>query len=144
MSEANKQAARRLFEEGFNQGNVAVADEIFAADAVDHDPSNPFPDEHGPEGAKKAVAMYREAFPDLRITVEQQIADGDFVVTRWTSAGTHEGDLMGIPSTGIHGTSSGITMDRFENGMIAETWTHWDTLGLMQQLGAIPQEQPAG
>jgi steroid delta-isomerase-like uncharacterized protein len=82
--------------------------------------------------------MYRAAFPDLKITVEAQIAEGDLVVTRWSSTGTHEGDLPGLPASHNKVTVTGIGIDRIENGKIVEGWNNWDTLGMMQQLGAVP------
>jgi steroid delta-isomerase-like uncharacterized protein len=91
--EENKALARRFLEEAFNEGNLGVADEIFASDYVLHDPV--IPEEiSGPEGIKGFVQMYRSAFPDTHITVENQIAEGDEVVTRWTGRGTHQGDLL--------------------------------------------------
>jgi steroid delta-isomerase-like uncharacterized protein len=82
--------------------------------------------------------MYRAAFPDLKITVEDQIAEGDKVVTRWTAEGTHDGDLPGLPASGRSSTVTGIGIDRIEGGKIVEAWGNWDTLGMLQQLGAIP------
>jgi len=141
MSDANKQTARRIIEEGFSQGRFELADEAIGADAVDHDPQNPFPDERGPESFKRSASMYREAFPDLKLEVEEQVAEGDLVVSRWSSSGTNEGEMMGMPATGKHASVSGISIDRFQDGKIVETWTNWDTLGLMQQLGVVPQPQ---
>ncbi len=82
--------------------------------------------------------MYRNAFPDFRITTEEQIADGDVVVTRWTGTGTHQGDLMGMPATGKEATTAGITIDRFAGGKLVAGWAIFDQLGLLQQLGAVP------
>jgi steroid delta-isomerase-like uncharacterized protein len=79
------------------------------------------------------------AFPDLKLMVEDQIAEGDKVVTRWSATGTHQGELLGIPPTGKQTTATGITIDRIQGGKIVETWTHWDNLGLLQQLGVVPQ-----
>lgn len=142
MSEENKAVARRFFE-AWDEGELDAFDEIMAPDAANHDPQDPFPSETGPEGAKKTAAAYREAFPDLAFTVEHQVAEGDFVVTRWTARGTHEGDLMGIPGTGKESTVTGISIDRFEGGRIVEGWTNWDTLGMMQALGLVPAVQAA-
>ena len=107
-------------------------------DAVDHDPQNPFGGTPGPEGTKQAIAMYRAAFPDLRIKIEAQVAEGDLVVTRWTSTGTQDGDMPGLPASHNKVKVTGIGMDRVENGKIVEGWNNWDTLGMMQQLGAVP------
>src|SRR2546423_3433164 len=116
MSEENVAASRRLLEEGFNKGNLAVGDEIIAANAVNHDPTET-PELRalrGPEVFKRTVSMYRAAFPDLQITVEDAISDGDKVVLRWRSEGTHRGELAGLAPTGAHAVVTGITIDRFE------------------------------
>ena len=83
--------------------------------------------------------MYRAAFSDSQFEIEAQFAEGDYVVTRWTATGTQDGELMGMPATGKHVTLTGITIDRFEDGKIAEGWTNWDTFGMMQQLGAVAE-----
>lgn len=137
MSAANKALAHRLIDEAFNAGRLDVIDEIVASDYVGHDPA--LPEElRGPAGIRELIAGYRAAFPDIHITIEDQIADGDRVVTRWSAKGTHQGELMGMPATGKQTTVTGITIDRIADGRIAESWDNWDTLGLMQQLGAIP------
>jgi predicted SnoaL-like aldol condensation-catalyzing enzyme len=99
--EENKALARRVLEEMFNKGNLEVADELLAPDYVDHDPAMP-EDVRGPEGFKEYVRAYRSAFSDIHIRIEEQIAEGDKVVTRWTGTGTHDGDLAGIapPTSG--------------------------------------------
>ena len=140
MSEENKALARRFLEEAFNKGNLGVADEIVASDYVLHDPAIP-EEVSGPEGVKQFVQMYRSAFPDTQITVEEQIAEGDEVVTRWTGWGTHQGELMGIPPSGNQVEVPGITISRISGGKIAEDWTNYDTLGLMQQIGAVPSPE---
>ncbi len=137
MSEQNKAIARRVLEV-FGSGDLDALDGLISANAVDHDTQNPHADIRGPEGSKRTISMYRTAFPDLRITVEDQIAEGDKVVTRWVAIGTHEGDLPGLPASGNKSTVTGIGIDRFEDGKIVEAWTNWDTLGMLQQLGAIP------
>jgi steroid delta-isomerase-like uncharacterized protein len=142
MSEQDKATARRFFE-AWNSGELDVFDELIAADAVDHDSQNPFTSEHGPGAPKKVASMYRAAFPDTHFTVEQQFADGDYVVTRWTATGTQDGELMGMPATGKAIEISGIAIDRFRDGKIVESWGNWDTLGMMQQLGAIPSPDAA-
>lgn len=141
MSEENKAASRRIFE-AFASGDLDALDDLVAVDLVDHDPYAPFPGE-GLEGVKKQAAMYRDAFPDLRFTIEDQIAEGDLVVTRWTGTGTHEGALMGFEPTGKESGVTGIGIDRFANGKVVETWSNWDTLALMQNIGAVPTEAAA-
>jgi predicted ester cyclase len=82
--------------------------------------------------------VFRGAFPDTRITIEDQVAEGDRVVTRWTARGTHQGDLMGIPPSGVSGEIGGVTINRISRGKIAATWGSYDLLGLMRQIGAVP------
>jgi steroid delta-isomerase-like uncharacterized protein len=142
MSEQNKATARRFFEEVISQGAVDAIDEVFAADYQDHDPANE-EDTRGADGMRQEVSMYRSAFPDLQFTIEDQLAEGDEVATRWSSRGTHQGELMGIPPTGNQVMTQGITIFRFAEGKIQEGWWNWDALGLMRQVGAIPAEQPA-
>jgi steroid delta-isomerase-like uncharacterized protein len=136
--EENKAVVRRFLKEVFEGGNLELVDEIFAPDYVLHDPI--VPDEvRGPEGMKQYVSMYRGAYPDTHFTIEDQIAEGDEVVTRWTGQGTHEGELMGIPPTGAQVTVTGIQFDRVVDGEIQETWVNYDALGMMQQLGVVPR-----
>jgi steroid delta-isomerase-like uncharacterized protein len=138
MSEQNKTSVRRLFDELWNKGNLPVADELMSATFTYHDPS--MPDfGRGPEGEKKRVTLYRNAFPDLRMTIEDIIDEGETVVARWSSRGTHKGDLSGIAPTGKQGNLTGITIVRFAGGKMLESWSNWDALGLMQQLGVVPQ-----
>jgi len=136
-AESNKALARRLMEEAFNAGNIDVVDELVATGFVNHDAAAP-ESTVGLDAAKASIEGYRAAFPDLRITVEDQIADDDRVVTRWSAKGTHQGELMGMPATGKQSTVTGITIDRIVDGRIAESWTNWDTLGMLQQLGVVP------
>ncbi len=84
--------------------------------------------------------MYRSAFPDTQITIEDQLAEGDMVATRWTARGTHQGELMGVPPSGNRVEVAGITISRIEGGKIEEDWDNYDALGMMQQIGAIPEQ----
>jgi steroid delta-isomerase-like uncharacterized protein len=136
--EENKAVVRRWFEELFNAGNLEVADEIIAADHVNHDPTLPdIPS--GPEGQKQVVNLYRGAFTNAHISVEDQLAEGDRVATRWTGSGTHQGEFMGVAPSGNQVTVTGITINRVSGGKIAESWTNYDALGMMQQIGAVPE-----
>ena len=139
-AEENKAVSRRVAQEIFNGGNLDLADELYAPDYVLHDPSLP-EDLHGPEGIKQYAAMSLGASPDARVTVEDQVAEGDKVVSRWTATGTHTGDLMGMSPTGRRIEISGITINRFSGGKIAEDWYQSEDLGMMQQLGVIPSEE---
>lgn len=138
--EENKAVVRRFLEEIFTGGNLELVEELFAPHYVLHDPSVPG-EVRGPEGIKQYVGMYRGAYPDTRFTVEDQIAEGDEVVTRWTGRGTHQGELMGIPPTGQEVTVTGIEFDRVSGGKLEETWVNYDAMGMMQQLGVIPQPE---
>jgi steroid delta-isomerase-like uncharacterized protein len=137
MLETNKAISRRVVDDLFNEGRLEAADEIVTSDFVGHDPASPEP-VLGPEGLKRNVEGYRMAFPDVRLSIDDEIAEGDLVVTRWTARGTHQAELFGIPATGKQATVTGMTIDRIVEGRIAESWTNWDTLGLLQQLGAFP------
>ena len=143
MSEENKAIVRRQEEELFTQGNLDAADEVYAPDYVGHDPSNP-EDIRGPEAAKQAAADYRKAFPDLQVTVEDLIAEGDRVAARLRFRGTHLGELDGIAPTGWRVDCTGIVISRMEGGKIAEDWANFDDLGMMQQLRVItePGQRP--
>ena len=136
-SEQNKKIVRRLFEEPW-KGNLAVVKELVASDYIGHDPANPKP-LRGPEDVKKFISTYREAFPDARVMVEQQLAEGDLVATRWSARGTHEGELMGVRPTGKQVTVSGLTISRLEGGKVVEEFQNWDTFGMMRQLDAVPE-----
>jgi steroid delta-isomerase-like uncharacterized protein len=141
MSDENKALARRFFEV-FSSGDVDALDDVLAEDAIDHDAYNPYASE-GREGAKKVITMYREAFPDLVMKVDEQIAEGDMVATRWHAEGTHEGDLMGYAGTGNKTVTHGIAFDRFEDGKVVEGWVQWDVMQLMQVIGAVPAPEAA-
>ena len=140
-TEENKAIARHVIEEGWNQGNTAVFDEVYATNYVGHDPSMTI---QGSEGFKQVYAAYRTAFPDLHLTIEDQIAEGDKVVSRWTFRGTHRGELMGILPTGKQVTVTGIVISHFANGKIVESWFNSDDLGMLQQLGVVPMPGQAG
>lgn len=136
MSEENKAIARRMFEEVWNKRNLDAFDEIFAPDVVGHNIPPGLPP--GLEGIKANFEIFISAFPNAQMTVEDQIAERDRVVTRWTGTGTHTGDLMGTPATGKQVTVTGITVNRIAGGQIVEAWGVVDLMGMMQQLGVIP------
>jgi steroid delta-isomerase-like uncharacterized protein len=138
MSEQNKTNVRRLFEEVWNKGYVPVADELFAPTYTHHDSSTPDVG-RGPESEKKRVTLYRNAFPDIRFTIEDMLAEGETVVARWSCRGTHKGELNGIAPTGKQFNINGISIARFTNGKMFEGFINWDALGLMQQLGVVPE-----
>jgi steroid delta-isomerase-like uncharacterized protein len=134
-------ASKRVIEEAFNQGNLDVINEVCTEDFVAHDPLSGDQDR---EASKASMGTYRNAFPDLHFTIEDAFEAGDKVVIRWTGVGTFENELMGLQPTHERGEAvSGITIDRFEAGKIAESWTSWDTLQLMKDIGAVPAEATA-
>jgi len=135
--EENKVILRREMEEVWNKGNFAVVDELVASDFVLHDPSQPA-EVKGPDGLKGYVDGFRAAFPDLHITFEDMVAEGDKVASRITLRGTHKGELAGIPATGKQVTVSGMSIDCLEGGKFVETFVVTDVLGLLQQLGVAP------
>ena len=137
-AEEYKTLVQRFFEEFWDRKNVAVADDFIAANHVDHTPGSPPGLPPGPEGFKQFASAYFTAFPDLRITIEDQIAEGDKVVTRWTTHGTNTGSLFGMPATNKSAIITGITVDHIVGGKTVETWTNFDALGMLQQLGVVP------
>jgi predicted ester cyclase len=141
MSQENIAASKRLIEEGFNRGNLDVIDEICADNFVDHDA---LMGDQDVAAAKQSIAGYREAFPDIHIAIDDIFDAGDKVVYRWTGEGTFENEIMGLEPTNERGDPvRGITVDRFEGDKVAESWTQFDTLTLMRNLGAIPEEATA-
>ena len=142
-AERNKATFRRYVEEVGNEGNLDLAEEIFERYRA-HQPDGSVL-ERGPEDVKRFMGEFRRAFPDFRSTVEDQIAEGDKVVTRWTMRGTHRGEFRGIAPTGGRITVRGMGIFRFsDEGKVVESWDNFDQLGMMQQLGVVPspgQEQ---
>ncbi len=137
-TEQNKAFARRFIEEIWNQKNLAVAKELIAATYVFHTPGSPRGLPLGPEGFQQFASAFLTAFPDVHTSIEDQLAEGDKVVTRWTSRGTNTGSLFGMPTTGKSATITGITIDRIAEGKLVESWDELDQLGMLQQLGVIP------
>jgi steroid delta-isomerase-like uncharacterized protein len=136
MSEENKATFRRYVEEVSNKGNFDVADEIF--DRYVAHQSDGTTSERGPEDVKRFMGEFRQAFPDFHSVIEDQIAEGDKVVTRWKITGTHQGEFRGIAPTGNRITVTGIGIFRFsEEGKVVESWDSMDQLGMMQQMGVI-------
>jgi steroid delta-isomerase-like uncharacterized protein len=141
MSGENLATSKRGLEEAFNRGNLEVIDQDTTEDFVGHDP---IMGEQDRESAKQQIASYRQAFPDIHITIEDIFASGDKVVMRWTGRGTFENEFMGLKPTHEEGDPvRGITIDRFEGGKIAESWTQWETLTFMRNVGAIPEQAAA-
>jgi steroid delta-isomerase-like uncharacterized protein len=131
-----KDIDRKLLEEPW-KGNVGVIDQYVDENYVGYDPSVPEP-MRGKQAFKDFVQGYLSAFPDGAITVDEQIAEGDVVASRWTARGTHGGELMGIAPTNKQVTVAGLSYTKFRNGKMIESYANWDTLGMLQQIGAIP------
>lgn len=136
MSEKNKALVRRAVDEVWNRGNFAIVEDIVSNDFVVHGTTSAG-EIHGAEGISQFYGALRQAFPDLEFTIEDQIAEGEHVVTRWRATGTHQGPFAGLPPTGNQVTVTGIDIDRLVDGKVVECWPVMDELGLLQQLGAI-------
>ena len=135
-NEQNKANASRIPMEVFNQGKLAVIDEVMTSDFIEHAAPPGFPP--GPAGLKTFVTALRAAFPDFTYKSDDVIAEGDKVVIRLTAHGTMKGAFMGMPATGKSATWSEIHIARMANGKVAEHWAEIDRLGMLQQLGVIP------
>jgi steroid delta-isomerase-like uncharacterized protein len=138
-TEQTKALVKRVWEEVFNQKKLAVVDELFASDYIYHGPQGY--EFRGAESLKQLLSHYLEAFPDFHIEIEDLIAEGDKVVSRVISRGTHKGEFMGIAPTGKEWTSTAIMITRLAGGRFAEDWESRDDLGMLQQLGVIPPSE---
>ncbi|RPI91001.1 MAG: ester cyclase [Chloroflexi bacterium] len=136
MSEQNKILIRRAVEEVWNRRNFANLNELVSSDFVVHAAGEEI---HGREGVRQFYSVLHQAFPDIHFTIEEQIAEGDRVVTHWTARGTHRGEFNGIPATGKQFKVTAIDIDRIVDGKVVESWTNMDQLGLLQQLGVVPR-----
>jgi len=136
----NKSLIHRIFEEGMNQNKLSVLDELIAPNYVNHNFPVPAP---GAAGFKMVVGMFNAGFPDLRVTIEDAVAEGDRVSTRGYFSGTHKGAFNGIPATDKPVKVAYIDIWRLENGKAVENWVQLDMVGLLQQIGAMPAPQPA-
>ena len=131
----NKAVARRVFEEILSQGKFQVADEIYSKDFVNHGLTH----DASLKEDQDAARGWRQAFPDLKMTVLQEIAEGDLVTVLWTGTGTNTGEGMGLPATGKSGKVRGITIWRIVDGKIVEEWSEFDQLRIMKVLGLLPE-----
>lgn len=134
--EQNKALLSRMIEEVFNQGKISLLDDFLAPGFVEHEELPPgIPS--GREGVKQLFSLFRSAFPDLKVKIDDTIADGDKVVIRCTWSGTHKGEFMGIPPTGKSVSFGVIDIVRFADGKAVEHWGQMDSMRMMQQLGAV-------
>jgi steroid delta-isomerase-like uncharacterized protein len=137
MTKENKIIMRRALEEVVNKGNLELVDELVAPNFVDHTPFPGLPPDR--EGIRQTIRMLREAFPDIQVTNEDMIAEGDKVVSRQVTRGTHKGEFMGVPATDKEVAWTGILIFRIIDSKIVDQWLEQDAMGLMQQLGAAPE-----
>ena len=140
MLEENKALSRRFIEE-YVRGDTNIVDELLGPGFVFYDPSSATGEVRA-EDMKASIEWIHSAFPDAQVTIEDQVAEGDKVVSRFTVSGTHQGEIMGAAPTGKLVTHTGHQTDRISGGRIVESWTNWDALGLLQEIGAIasPEE----
>lgn len=143
MAEDLKELTRRYIDQVWNKGKLELVDQLVAPGCRTHDPAAPGGELSGPEGVKQLVAMYRTAFPDTEFDFKDLIQEGDKVAARITATGTHQGTLMGIAPTGKRVSVSGIVITQFRDGKQIESWSSYDQLGMLQQLGAGPALQSA-
>lgn len=135
-AESNKALFRRYFAEGTNKGNLGVIEEAFADDYVHHDPAA-LDVIIGLEGVKGHIMTLRNAFPDLQFQINDEVADDENIVVRWTVVGTHTGNYFGIPGTGKPFAVTGMNHWKIKNGKAVEGWVSRDDMGLMRQLGLM-------
>ncbi len=138
MSEANIALMKRWFDEVWNQRRTATIIELFAPAGVSHGAAEDGSDLHGPGAFLPLFERLVGAFPDMKLTVDDAIAQDDKVLIRWSIVTTHTGNTLGMPATNKRVTFSGMTLAKIANGKIIEAWDHWDKLGMLQQLGAVP------
>jgi len=138
MSDANKALVRRWFEEVWNQGREETIDELFAAHGIGYGLGDTDIPTHGPAEFKLFAKNLRGAIPDIHMTIEDIMAEGDKVTVRITVEGTHKGDQLGVAATGRPVRFAGVVMVRIANGQIVEGWNSWDQFGLLRQIGALP------
>jgi steroid delta-isomerase-like uncharacterized protein len=135
-TEENKAIVRRFFEEGPSKGNISAADDLLSPDFAMH---VPLPASPGVEGINEVITACRAAFEHLNVTVEDMIAEGNTIAARFTARGVHKGNFMDLPTTGKPITMTGIEIFRIKEGKIVELWGEANLLGLMQQLGMVPE-----
>ena len=148
MSEENKALVRNFFEEVWNNRNLDYLDEVYSTDFTLHalwqnTSAGGAIEASGIEPAKTVIGGWFKGFPDIKVTVEDQVAEGDLVGSRHSSHGTHTADFMGIPASGKEATVTGMTITRIADGKMVEAWTCWDALGMFEQLGMAPGGPPS-
>jgi predicted ester cyclase len=146
LSEENKAKVRGFWEEAVNKGKLATVDDLVASNETVHDYPDEPPSGSGPAASRAFVTALRTWWPDIQVTVDSQIAEGDFVMTRWTAHGTYQGGDATLPETAVgkQVMVTGISINRFVNGKSVESWSEVDRLGMLRQLGVIPLAKQAG
>lgn len=135
---ANKRIGRLVLEDMWGKGRLELADRYYGSGYIDHVGKGPESSTvQGADGIKQAVTMFRTAFPDLSYAVDDEIAERDLVMARFSARGTHLGPFLGVPATGRAIAYTGIDVNRIRDGRIVESWVHYDALGLLQQLGIV-------
>jgi len=134
--EANKALVRRLYDDFHNSMDLSIADELYTPDCTYH--GGYMKRDPGKDGSVKAMAKMHDAFPDLQTTIDEMVAERDKVVVRLHRTGTHMGEYLGFPASGKTIEQTALVMFRIEGGKIAEYWLHYDELGLLFQIGAVP------
>jgi steroid delta-isomerase-like uncharacterized protein len=134
VSQQNEAIVRRLIEEGWNRGNLAIVDDCLA---TGYTQEGPLETVRGPQGEKAMIAKYRNAFPDCKVEIDEMFSAGDRVVARFTYSGTHRGDFEGIAPTGRSVQGKGIDVVQLLDGRIVASYSQWDALGLLRQLGVV-------
>ena len=137
MAQENGILIRRWFEEVWNKGRLEAVEEMASPDVIGHGQAQHATD-IGLKEFKPFVMGFRSAFPDLKVTIDQVIEQGDIVVARWTATMTHQGEFLGYAPTGKKATITGTSTQRISGGKIVEGWDNWDQLGLLVQIGAVP------
>ena len=140
MAVRNEDLVRRWFSEVWDQGRESSVDDLLANDAVVHGLGQPAEEVRGPAGFKPFLRKFQGAFTDIQITVDQTIAEGEWVASRWTARMTHRGDQLGVPATGGRVEVTGMSMGRFQGGKMVEAWNSWDQLALMEQTKALTRQ----
>jgi steroid delta-isomerase-like uncharacterized protein len=141
-AEESKDIVRRFWDV-WEEGNIDLVDELLAPEYFNHTPASP-DQPTGPESVKEVVSMFRSAMPDLKVVVEDMIAEGDKVAVRYMLEGTYEGELFGIPPTGRELSIKSISVERVSDGKVREHWRVTDSLDMMQQLGIVPEPEQEG
>jgi steroid delta-isomerase-like uncharacterized protein len=139
LAQENKKKARHFMEEAFGQDKPELLDELLDPDFVRYDPYIEAGAVRGVQTVKENIVWFHNVFPDLTCTIEDQVAEGEKVVSRYTIRGTHQGEFFGVPATGERIEMRGIQIDRFEGSKLVEERAEFDLLGALQQLGAVPK-----